>query len=186
MAITDAELSDLYMRYAPILHARARGILGDDDEAGDAVQETFARVIRSHDAFRAEASPLTWLYQINTNWCLNRLRDKKGHQRKHDERRDRIVPREEEEIDVERLDDARIRDLLRAEDEETQRIVVHLFFDDLTREETAVLVGISVPTLRKRLDEFLRRSRRKLGVAVVTASVVWLAWQLGGGMTWTG
>lgn len=186
MAITDAELSDLYMRYAPILHARARGILGDDDEAGDAVQETFARVIRSHDAFRAEAAPLTWLYQINTNWCLNRLRDKKGHQRKHDERRDRIVPREEEEIDVERLDDARIRELLRAEDEQTQRIVVHLFFDDLTREETAVLVGISVPTLRKRLEEFLRRSRRKLGVAVVTASVVWLAWQLGGGATWSG
>lgn len=185
MSITDAELSDLYMRYAPILHARARGILGDDDEAGDAVQETFARVIRSHDAFRAEASPLTWLYQINTNWCLNRLRDRKGHQRKHDERRDRIVAREEEAgLDVERLDDERIRELLRTEDDQTQRIVVHLFFDDLTREETAVLVGISVPTLRKRLDEFLRRSRRKLGLAVVSAGVLWVSWQLATGAPW--
>jgi len=185
MTISDADLSELYMRYAPILHARARSILGDDDEAGDAVQETFSRVLRAHEQFRAEASPLTWLYQINTNWCLNRLRDRKGHQKKHDEKRDRIVLREDDEIDVDRLDDGRIRELLRTEDETIQRIVVHLFFDDMTREETAVLVGISVPTLRKRLDEFLRRSRKRLGVAVVGASMVWLAWQVGGA-SWVG
>ena len=178
MAITDTEISEMYVRYAPILHARARGILGDDAEAGDAVQETFARVIRAGDGFRAEASPLTWLYQINTNWCLNRLRDQRGHHRKHEERRGEIVGDEAVAPDDERLDDARIRGLLATEDDCTQRIVVHLFFDDLTREETAVLVGISVPTLRKRLDEFLRRSRRTLGLAVLGASVAWFSLQL--------
>ena len=178
MAITDTELSEMYMRYAPILHARARGILGDDAEAGDAVQETFARVIRAGDGFRSESSPLTWLYQINTNWCLNRLRDQRGHHRKHVERRGEFVHREEVTPDDERLDDARIRALVASEDDTTQRIVVHLFFDDLTREETAVLVGISVPTLRKRLDEFLRRSRRTLGLTVLSASIAWCALQV--------
>ncbi|GDX79685.1 hypothetical protein LBMAG42_14960 [Deltaproteobacteria bacterium] len=183
MTISDADLSELYMRYAPILHARARGILGDDAEAGDAVQETFARVIRAGERFRNESSPLTWMYQINTNWCLNRLRDRKGHQRKHDERRAEIMPRgEEPELDVSRLDDHRIRDLLVEEEAETQRIVIALFFDDMTREEAAVAVGISVPTLRKRLDAFLRRARRSLGVVVASAVVVWFAWSaLGGG-----
>ena len=180
MSITDTELSELYVRYAPILHARARSILGDEAEAGDAVQETFARVIRAGERFRAESSPLTWMYQINTNWCLNRLRDRKGRQRKHDERRAEIQPREEEEANEGGLDDARIRSLLRKEDEETQRIVVHLFFDDMTREETAVMVGISVPTLRKRLDAFFRRARRDLGVAGVGLTVAMLVWALWG------
>ncbi len=181
MTISDADLSELYMRYAPILHARARGILGDDAEAGDAVQETFARVIRAGERFRNESSPLTWMYQINTNWCLNRLRDRKGHQRKHDERRAEIQPREEDELDVSRLDDRRIRDLLVEEEPETQRIVVALFFDDMTREEAALAVGISVPTLRKRLDAFLRRARRSLGIAVASAVVVWFSWIALGG-----
>jgi DNA-directed RNA polymerase specialized sigma24 family protein len=77
---------------------------------------------------------------------------------------------------VDRIDDARIRSLLADEDDETQRIIVHLFFDDMTREETAVAVGISVPTLRKRLDAFLRRARRGLGLAVVASVLVWLVW----------
>lgn len=176
MSIPDAELSELYVRYGPVLHARARSILGSDAEAGDAVQETFVRLVRGYDNFRGEASPLTWLYQVNTNWCLNQLRNRKGHQKKHEDRRVDVQPRESVEPEVDRIDDARIRSLLADEDDETQRIIVHLFFDDMTREETAVAVGISVPTLRKRLDAFLRRARRGLGLAVVASVLVWLVW----------
>jgi RNA polymerase sigma-70 factor (ECF subfamily) len=180
--ISDAELADLYMRYAPILHARARSILGDDAEAGDAVQETFARVIRAGDRFRQESSPLTWMYQINTNWCLNRLRDRKGHVRKHEDRREDIasnlfrgesVGGTDSGDDVEdRLDDGRLRALLADEDDQTRAMLVHLFFDDMTREQTAVAVGISVPTLRKRLDLFLKRARRALGVSLTVAALL--------------
>ncbi len=181
MSIPDAELSELYVRYAPVLHARARSILGNDAEAGDAVQETFVRLVRGYEAFRGESSPLTWLYQVNTNWCLNQLRNRKGHQKKHEDRRADVQPRESVEPEVDRIDDARIRALLAEEDDETQRIVVHLFFDEMTREETAVAVGISVPTLRKRLDAFLRRARRGMGLAVVASAVVWLCWTAFGG-----
>jgi RNA polymerase sigma-70 factor (ECF subfamily) len=175
MSIPDAELSELYMRYAPVLHARARSILGNDAEAGDAVQETFARLIRGYDGFRGESSPLTWLYRVNTNWCLNQLRNRKGHQKKAEERRADVQPREEVAPDVDRIDDERVRALLADADDETRRIVVALFFDELTKEEAAVEVGISVPTLRKRLDAFLRRARRDLGVALVVATLLWFA-----------
>jgi len=56
---SEAEVAALYRRYAPVLHARARSILGSDEAAADAVQETFARVIVHWDGFRAESSPLT-------------------------------------------------------------------------------------------------------------------------------
>ncbi len=181
MPISDAELSDLYMRYAPILHARARSILGSAAEADDAVQETFARVLRAGDGFRGESSPLTWMYQVNTNWCLNRLRDRKGHDRKHHDHRDEIVGSDASDGDVpEGLDDERVRELLGDADDETRQIVIHLFFDDMTREEAAKQVGISVPTLRKRLAQFLRRSRFSLGLGVLAGSALWL-WSVAGG-----
>lgn len=162
-----AEVEALYRRYAPVLHARARSILGNDEGAADAVQETFARVIRHWDGFRAEASPLTWMYQISTNWCLNQLRDHKGRSRKHDNHRDEIQADEAPTIDpVGRLDAATLRELIRGCDDQTRRIVVHLYFDDLTREETARLVGISQPTLRKRHDAFVDLARRTLGVVL--------------------
>ncbi|MFZ5475625.1 MAG: RNA polymerase sigma factor [Myxococcota bacterium] len=172
MPATEADVRALYERYAPVLHLRARSILGTDEDAADAVQDTFARVIRSWDQFRQASSPLTWMWQINTNLCLNRLRDRKGHARKHEDRREDIVGSGMTERDPEELDAGVVRELLADADDETRRIVIALYFDEMTKEEAAVHVGISVPTLRKRLDAFLKRARRALGVAIPAAVVV--------------
>lgn len=173
MPASEAELRDLYARYAHVIHHRARGILGSDEEAADAVQETFARVIKHWDTFRQQSSPLTWMVQISTNWCLNRLRDERGHARKHEHRRFDLVGDGHTRAEgATRVDAARLRALLAEEDDETRRIIVHLYVDDLTREECARLVGISVPTLRKRHDQFLKRARRLLRVTPVAAAVL--------------
>lgn len=180
MTLTDAELGDLYRRYAPVLHVRCRSILGSDEEAADAVQETFARVIRHQDGFRQAASPLTWMYQISTNWCLNQLRNRKGRARKHDDHRDDIVG-DGTTAHAAAPDDAVIRELLADADDETRAIVIHIYFDDMTREEAARMVGLSVPTLRKRLDAFTARARKRLGVAAAVAAVAVLLYIFAGG-----
>jgi len=173
MPATEAELRELYERYAHVVHHRARRILGTDEDAADAVQETFARVIRNWDSFRQQSSPLTWMIQISTNYCLNRIRDQRGHAKKHDQRRFDIVGDGHTRADLGGPVDAeRLRALLVDEDDETRQIIVHLYFDDLTREDTARLVGISVPTLRKRHELFLKRARRLLGVSPLPAAVL--------------
>jgi len=107
------------------------------------------------------------MYQISTNWCLNQLRNHKGRARKHADHKDEIQPEEAPTLDpVGALDAATLRELVAECDPETQRIVVHLYFDDLTREETGRLVGISQPTLRKRHDAFVQHARRALGVVL--------------------
>lgn len=171
MPPTQSEISELYDRYAHVLFLRARSILGNDEEAQDAVQDTFAKVIHHWEGFRQDSSPLTWMYKISTNLCLNRVRNRKGRAAKHDANREDIVgddatwmrpPGEAE----------RIRALLADMDEETQKVVLHIYFDDMTREETAQLVGLSVPTVRKRLNTFLKHARRAFGVQVVADAVV--------------
>ena len=88
---TDAEVAELYERYAHVVFHRARQLMGNDEEAQDAVQETFARVICHLESFRHEASPLTWMYRISTNWCLNQLRNKRGRKQKREARPHDIV-----------------------------------------------------------------------------------------------
>src|SRR5438874_384381 len=68
----DAPAPDaLYGLYGPMVLRRARAMLGDDHAAHDAAQEIFERALRAWSEFRADASPVTWLYRATTNHCLN-------------------------------------------------------------------------------------------------------------------
>jgi DNA-directed RNA polymerase specialized sigma24 family protein len=57
------------------LHKRAlvqfcHGILGHAEDAEDAAQETFLRVLDALPGFRGEAAFRTWLFRIAVNVCL--------------------------------------------------------------------------------------------------------------------
>lgn len=56
-----------YRRYLRV----ALGFLGDIDTAHDAVQEAFARALRSSSAFRQDASLATWVWRTLVNLCLD-------------------------------------------------------------------------------------------------------------------
>lgn len=176
MELTDAELAALYDRYAHVLFHRCRSILRNDEEAWDAVQETFARVIKNADTFRQQSSALTWMYKISTNYSLNQLRNRNTRSRSHQQKRAQIVGPEVSLPSEEATEDhERILGLLEDADPQTRACIVHTYFDDCTREETARLVGLSVPTVRKRINTFLARARRQLGVAAaLLASFPWI------------
>lgn len=52
----------------------ARRMLADPDEAADATQEVFIRVMRSVVGFRGESAFGTWLHRVTVNVCLTILR----------------------------------------------------------------------------------------------------------------
>jgi RNA polymerase sigma-70 factor, ECF subfamily len=56
------------------LYRLARGILRNDAEAEDVVQETYVRAFTRLDEFRGESSLSTWLSRIAMNEALGRLR----------------------------------------------------------------------------------------------------------------
>lgn len=154
MPITDQEIAGLYDRYAHIVFRRCLSILATEEDAHEAVLETFARVIRHHDEFSAQPSPLTWMYRISTTYCLSRIRagaGRRGLDRQDDDLRS--------ETDGLMLDRERVLQLLEACDDETRACVALTFFDECTRGEVATIVGVPVQTVRKRLEDFLARGR---------------------------
>jgi RNA polymerase sigma-70 factor (ECF subfamily) len=52
-------------------------MLGDAEEARDAVQEVFLKVYRKAGEARPQGQVYTWLYRIAVNHCLNKLRRRK-------------------------------------------------------------------------------------------------------------
>jgi RNA polymerase sigma-70 factor, ECF subfamily len=75
----DAALNDLMERHAPRLFQFLYRMLGNEDDANDLAQETFARVFRARGSFRSNEKFSTWLYSIAANLARNQFRWRSRH-----------------------------------------------------------------------------------------------------------
>lgn len=79
MAGQDAALNDLMARHAtPVFRFLCR-MVGNEDDANDLAQETFARVFRARANFRINDKFSTWLYTIAANLARNHFRWRARH-----------------------------------------------------------------------------------------------------------
>jgi RNA polymerase sigma-70 factor (ECF subfamily) len=65
--------------YQMPLYAHLRRMLGNHEDADDALQNTFIKAWRALDAFRGDAALYTWLYRIASNEALALLRSRRAH-----------------------------------------------------------------------------------------------------------
>ena len=151
----------------------ARGVVNDDDEAEDVVQEAYVRAYEKIDGFRGEASLLTWLTRIVLNAAYARLRQRRGkvevaqiEAAQQDERVVAFPSRFGHEDPAAAATRAQIRVLVeRAIDKlpEPFRIVFILReIEECTVEETAAALGLREETVKTRLH----RARRQLRAAL--------------------
>jgi RNA polymerase sigma-70 factor, ECF subfamily len=155
-------LQELYEKYAAAVYGRCRYLLKDDAEARDALQDVFVNALRALPQFREAASPSTWILRIATHHCLNLIRTRKALWRDQlrvlqSSRRHETEPPDRREL---------VRVLLSAAPEEAQEVAVMYFVDELTQAEIAQELGRSLPTVRKRLREFLTCARAVLKEAM--------------------
>ncbi len=175
MPSDQALLREFYERYAHRVYARCRYLLRDDEEARDAMHDTFIKAQKNLDGFRGEASPLTWLTRIATNHCLNLIRSKKAKWREryrqqelHAEKIEHASPSADGISFAE--DSQLLRRVLDRVDKSLAEVAVYYFVDEMTQKEITELVGISTPTLRKRLREFVAIARDEIERRVPGAS----------------
>lgn len=156
-----APLRELYEKHGGSVYGRCQYLLKDAAKAEDAMQDVFAKAIENWGGFRAEASPLTWLMKIATHHCLNLLRAERAGWRGRFERDERAKESATQGPHVLEMRDL-VTKMLGRFDLETQAVAVHYHVDEMTLEEVAALIGRSVPTVRKRLDEFASTCGKEL------------------------
>ncbi len=70
--------ANLFEMYADRLYRLAAGMLGDEFEAEDVVQEAFARFFVKLDGFEGRSQVGTWLYRVTYNLSVDCLRKRKA------------------------------------------------------------------------------------------------------------
>jgi RNA polymerase sigma-70 factor, ECF subfamily len=150
-----------YAQYGPMVLRRCRKLLGDDQAARDAMHDVFVNVLSRSDAL-VDQAPSSLLFRIATNVCLNRLRSRK---RRPEDGTPGLVDEIAARTDPEGRSIARstLSALFREEPDNTALIAVLHLYDQMTLEEVAAEVGMSVSGVRKRLDK-LRSKLRHLEV----------------------
>jgi RNA polymerase sigma-70 factor (ECF subfamily) len=151
----EIDIASYYEKYGPMVLRRCRQLLGNEDRALDAMQDTFVQLLRHAERLTADA-PSSLLYRIATNTCLNILRG---------EKRRPVSGREEMLMEIASVDEHEERSVTRAfleqlfsrEKASTRTIAVLHYVDRLTLEETAAEVGLSVSGVRKRLRALSKR-----------------------------
>jgi RNA polymerase sigma-70 factor (ECF subfamily) len=152
------ELRELYRLYAPVVYRRAAALLGNSADAWDAVQEVFQRMLESSSAFRGEARPMTYVYRVATNVCLNALRSKalrsgpewtEGDEPAH-------TPAQAEARQA-------LRALARELDERCLQVAALTFLDGLTQDEIAQVLDVSRKTVVRDLAKVRECAARHAG-----------------------
>lgn len=170
---SDAALGELAERYEGALLSLARGVVGRDDLASDAVQDAWLRVIRAAKHFDGRSSFKTWVYRIVINRCLDvranaaRTSASSGHGTTES----LATGGPEFAAASERLD--QLRDAMGSLDP-GQRVIIMLCYQDRVGHDAAAqILGIPVGTLKSRLHgalEALRAAIARAHVAGPSAS----------------
>ena len=145
----DVDVEALARRYGPMVLRRCRCLLRNEDEALDACQDVFVRVVE-HRARLDAKYPSSLLYRMATNVCLNRLRDGRRKPVTHEEAVLDAIANAEEPGGA---SDARLvlARLFGRHPESSRTMAVLHYVDGLTLEEVAAETDMSVSGVRKRL-----------------------------------
>ena len=165
--------SELVNRYERKIYRLAKNITRNDEDAEDVLQDAFLKAYTHLDNFKGDSKFYTWIVRIAVNEALMRLRKRKT---------DRSVPLDEP---VELGEETVTREIAVWDDNPEQRysqeewrrildeavdglkpdfrtVFVLRDIEELSTEETAETLGISVPAVKSRLLRARLALREKL------------------------
>src|SRR6195256_380156 len=167
----DAEaFSEIVRRWERRIFALSYGILGREEDARDATQETFLAAFRSLRGFRGEAKVSSWLHRIAINQCITRQRRAKvrGETALEDEAEknaavfalplDASPARTAETIERSHA----VRRAVCSLPPDLRQVVVMKEFEELTFQEISDALELPLSTVKSRLYTALRQLQMRL------------------------
>jgi len=159
-------------RYERKIFRLAQNITQNREDAEDVMQESFLKAYEHLDNFQGNSRFYTWLVRISVNQALMKLRKRRPNVVSLDEEMDtgeELMPREVQDwgpSPEERYKQTELSEILSstiAELDPSFRIVLQLRdIEELSTEETAEALGLSVPAVKSRLLRARLKLRQKL------------------------
>ena len=171
-AVTDdAEaFGEIVKRWERKIFALCFGMLGREDEAGDAAQETFIAAYRNLGNFRGEAKVSSWLHRIAVNQCLTKKRRTKTRSETYlDDENNAdekffVAPLHQSPARLteksERL--THVRQAVGSLPIELKQVIVMKEFEEMTFQEISDTLNLPLSTVKSRVYTALKQLRMKL------------------------
>ncbi len=154
-----ARVVRLYREFGPVVYRRCLRLLGDKEQARDATQEVFVKLLREERLSGEGAEVLPWIYRVATRHCLNVRRDARPGRWSLDGSGGLEISADA----AAGYPDRRLaQQVLARFDPTTQAVAVGVLVDGMEREEVAGALGLSRRTVTRRLARFLSGARRLL------------------------
>lgn len=161
----------IYSNYAKGMFAICKRYTKNQDEAADILQEAFIKVYEKRSLFNPEYEIGPWVKRIVINQAINHFRSGKRFELVED---DAYFEEPEESIEIEDL--GNVKDILLAilqELPEGYRTVFNMYvIDNLTHQEIAEYLNISVNTSKTQLLKARKLIRHKLEEKKITRSSI--------------
>jgi len=162
--------AEIVRRWERKIFALCFGMLGREDEAKDAAQETFIAAYKNLSRFRGEAKVSSWLHRIAVNQCLTTKRRSKtraeeffDHEDGSDERAFVAAPQHSPGRKAEALERTNVvRQAVRALPTELREVVVMKEFEEMTFQEISETLDVPLSTVKSRLYTALKQLRMRL------------------------
>jgi RNA polymerase sigma-70 factor (ECF subfamily) len=167
----DAEaFGEIVLRWERRIFALSYGILGREEDARDATQETFIAAFRNLPGFRGDAKVSSWLHRIAVNQCITRQRRAKVRGETSLEAQEEaggarfaatLEASPDDHVEGRERTEA-VRLAVNALPPELRSVVVMKEFEDLTFQEIADALGVPLSTVKSRLYTALKQLRMRL------------------------
>ncbi len=161
---------EIVRRWERRIFALAFGMLGREEDARDATQETFLAAFRNLRGFRGDAKVSSWLHRIAVNQCITRQRRAKvrGETALEDEAEknaavfamplDASPARTAETVERSHA----VRRAVCSLPPDLRQVVVMKEFEELTFQQIADVLEIPLSTVKSRLYTALRQLQMRL------------------------
>jgi RNA polymerase sigma-70 factor (ECF subfamily) len=161
---------EIVRRWERRIFALAYGILGREEDARDATQETFLAAFRNLRGFRGDAKVSSWLHRIAVNQCISRQRQARV--------RSEAALEDEQEKDATsfatpvhyspsrvvegRQETAAVRRAINSLPVELRVVVIMKEFEELTFREIADVLDLPLSTVKSRLYTAMKQLQMRL------------------------
>ena len=167
----DAEAFGVIVRrWERRIFALAYGMLGREEDARDATQETFLAAFRNVRGFRGEAKVSSWLHRIAVNQCITRQRQARVRSEaalEDEQEKDAIsfaTPVHYSPLRVVegRQETVAVRRAINSLPLELRQVVIMKEFEELTFREIADVLDLPLSTVKSRLYTAMKQLQMRL------------------------
>ncbi len=164
----DAEaFGEIVRRWERRIFALTYGMLGREEDARDATQETFLAAFRNLRGFRGEAKVSSWLHRIAVNQCISRQRRSKVRSESalEDEQENSFATPlnySPARVAEGRQETLAVRRAINSLPVELRQVVVMKEFEELTFREIAEALELPLSTVKSRLYTAMKQLQLRL------------------------